>query len=184
MPNSSCTSRSSRTQTGLSVHSRTPAVMAHLAHGQLRRRHRHLLVGLRRAVVQPERPVDQQHVEPEEAEHRPGARQQEHHAGDEADAAEHHHEDQEAGRAQRAVRREHRRKDRGFGECRASLSGVMALNIGKAWRGKHLGKTPGKGRASARKSVRTSLARRARARPRRSRRRTSAWRPTARPPPA
>ena len=62
------------------------------------------------AVVEPERPVDQQHVEPEEAEHRPGARQQKHHAGDKADAAEHRHEHHKAGPAQRAVRRQHRRK--------------------------------------------------------------------------
>ena len=57
---------------------------------------------------------------------------------DEADAAEHQHEDQEAGRAERAVRREHGRKDRGVrlrvGACCRLL---MGLTIREPWRARH-----------------------------------------------
>ena len=41
-----------------------PAVVAHLAHRQLGGRDGDLLVGARAAVIRPERPIDQQHVEP------------------------------------------------------------------------------------------------------------------------
>ncbi len=81
------TMRSSCTHSGLSVHSGTAPRWLTLRTLQLRRRHHHLLIGARGAVIGAERPVDQQHVEPEEAEHRPGAHQQEHHAGGEAHAA-------------------------------------------------------------------------------------------------
>ncbi len=90
------------------------SAMADLAHLQRGRRHRDLLVSRGVAVIEPERPVQQQHVEPEEAEHRPGAVEQEHHAGDEAHPAEQRHQHQEADAAERAVRREHGGKDRGF----------------------------------------------------------------------
>ena len=88
--------------------------MAHLAHGELGGGHCHLLVGLGAAIAHPECQIDQQHVEAAEAEHRPGAGQKEHHPGDEADAAHHQHQQQETGAAERAMRGEHCRKDRGF----------------------------------------------------------------------
>src|SRR5688572_30789943 len=89
-------------------------VVVHLAHDELRRRDRDLLIGVRRAVVEPECPPDQQHVEPEEAEHRPGPGKEENHSGHEARAAQHRHEDQKSDGAQRPVRRKHGRRYLGY----------------------------------------------------------------------
>src|SRR5262249_35477899 len=63
-----------------------------------------------RAVVEAEGDVDGEHVEAEEAEHRPGAERQEQHAGGEADGAERDHQREEAFRSERAVGCEHRTK--------------------------------------------------------------------------
>src|SRR5262245_19536578 len=139
------------------------AVVVDLTHGQFRWRHRDLLIRLRRAVVQLERPIDQEHVEPEEAEHRPSARQQEHHAGGEAQATQHCHENQKAHRAQRTVRGQHRRKDRGF-RARFAAGHVVGRH-GAQYRESMARKTPRKKRPkkkgprnpALRKSVRASL---------------------------
>src|SRR5689334_21644493 len=88
--------------------------MAHLAHHERGRRDRHLLVGFRMPIVEPEGPIQQQHVEPEKAQHRPGADHEKEHSGHEADAAEQQHQDEKADAAQRAMRRQRRRKDSGF----------------------------------------------------------------------
>src|ERR1700716_4353948 len=90
------------------------AAVAHLAHGELGRGDGYLLVGLGAAIAHLEGAIDQQNVEPAEAEHRPRAGQEEGRAGREADETQHHHQYQEALAAERAVRGEHRRKDRGF----------------------------------------------------------------------
>ena len=60
-------------------------------------------------------------------------------------AAQHQHEQQEAGRAERAVRGQHRRKDRGFllGPWLGSLSGGMALTIRERWPQKPPGRRQG-----------------------------------------
>ena len=60
------------------------AEMADLAHLERGGRNDHLLVGFRVPIVEPERPIQQQHVETEEAEHRPGADHQKEHAGHES----------------------------------------------------------------------------------------------------
>ena len=52
------------------------AAMADPAHLEFRRRHHDLLGGSGAAEIDPERPVDDQHVEAEKAEYRPGAHQQ------------------------------------------------------------------------------------------------------------
>src|SRR5262249_22578358 len=65
-------------------------------------------------VVHPERPIDEEHVEAEKAEHRPGADHQEHHAAGEAEATQHQHDDQEPRAAERAVGRDRCGKDRRF----------------------------------------------------------------------
>src|SRR5215218_6523197 len=90
------------------------ATPAHLAHLQFARRHRHLLAGRSGAVVGTERPPDEQHVEAEEAEHRPSAGDEKHHAGHEADGAEEQHQDEKARPAQRAVRSQRGGKQRGL----------------------------------------------------------------------
>src|SRR5262245_36895759 len=90
------------------------AVIADLAHRQLGRRHGDNLVGASRAKIHAESPVDQQHVEAHEAEDRPSAGAQKIEPDGEAQGAEYQHEDQEALGTQRAVRRQHGRKDRGF----------------------------------------------------------------------
>jgi endonuclease-3 len=64
------------------------------------------------AKIDPERPVDHQHVEAEKAEHRPGAHQPECNAGDKAHRADENHQHQKAGGAERAMRRHPRRKQR------------------------------------------------------------------------
>ena len=62
--------------------------------------------------------------------------QQEHHAGDKAQAAEAQHEDQESGRAERAMRREHGRKDFRV-VATAAVAVIVAVHgahyTGKAW---------------------------------------------------
>src|SRR6202795_4989539 len=113
------------------------AALADLAHGEFRGGHRHLFVGAGRAIIGAERPVDQQHVEAEKAEHRPGAEHQEHHTGRETDAADAQHENDKAGRAQRAMRRDDRRKERGIGW---QIVGVVGH--GGYYTGKMARKTP------------------------------------------
>src|SRR5262249_39556974 len=133
-----------------------PAVMGHLAHRELGRGHRDDLVGARGAIVHAECPIDQEHVESEEAEHRPGTHHQKENAGGEADAAEHQHEDQEAERAERSVGREHGRKDRGF--WRRVVVGSHACE----YRGSMAPKTPKKAtkrtaKRATQRTVRQSL---------------------------
>src|SRR5262249_12978651 len=134
------------------VHAPLPnaAVVVHLAHGELGRRYGHLLVGGCGAVIDPEGPVDQEHIEAQKSEHRPGAREQEHHSGNEAHAAEHQHEDQEARRPERTVRGEHGRKDGGF------RSGVVVLVHAPQYRGRMARKTP---RKTAKKGPRATVRR-------------------------
>ena len=79
--------RSSRTHSGLNDQLRLLAAMADAPHLQFRRRHRDFLEGGGAGVIDPERPVQQQHVEAEEAEHRPCPDHQEGDAGGEADGA-------------------------------------------------------------------------------------------------
>src|SRR6185437_6157446 len=90
------------------------AAVTDLAHGKRDGSNGDFLVGRGMAVIEPKRHVEQQHVETEKAENRPGSHQQECDAGDEADAAENRHQDDEADLAKRAVRRDRRRKDRRF----------------------------------------------------------------------
>src|SRR6185295_19390401 len=128
-------------------------VIGHLAHGQFRRRHRDLLVGARIAVVQLERPIDQQHLEPAEAEHRPGAAQEEIEAGREARAAEDQHEDEKTAPAERPVRRDDRRKDRGFA---VAVMTVAVVTHGRQYRGIMARKKPrtaASGRQARRKAA-------------------------------
>src|SRR4051812_4268766 len=139
-----------------------PAVMIDLAHPQLTGRHGHDLVGTGVTVVDAKRPVDQQHVEAEEAEYRPGARHQEHHAGHEAHAAQHQHEDQETGGAERAMRGQHGRKDRGVVLARGGWA-VVALH-GAEYRECMARGTPSKAAARKGKSG-TPKVRRAKALP-------------------
>src|ERR1700676_275880 len=106
------------------------AAMIDLAHRELGGGDRHLLVGARTAIIGAERDIDEQYVEPEETEHRPGAEQEEHHAADEAQAADAEHEDDKAGRAQRAVRRDEGRKDFGIGRSVVGRSVVTAVVAG------------------------------------------------------
>src|SRR6202042_2570422 len=75
--------------------------------------------------------IDQRHVEAEKAEHWPGAHHQKHHAGRETDAADAQHENEEAGRAQRAMRRDGRRKERGLGWQVAGVVGHGGYYTGK-----------------------------------------------------
>src|ERR1700723_1168854 len=92
-----------------------PAAMAHLAHRQLVGGDRHLLIGARGTVIGAERPIDQEYVEAEKAENRPGADRDEEYAANEADAADKQHEDQEAGRPERTMRGQDGRENFGIG---------------------------------------------------------------------
>src|SRR5580658_6361954 len=107
------------------------AALTDLAHGEFRGGHRHLFVGAGRAIIGAERPIDQQDVEAEKAEYRPGAEHQEHHAGGETDAADAQHENEKAGRAQRAMRRDDRGKERGLGWRVAGVVGHGGYYTGK-----------------------------------------------------
>ena len=102
------------------------AAVADLAEPELRRRHGDLLEGRRGAVVGAERPIDQQHIEAEEADHRPCAHQEKEHAAGEAHATDQRHHQQEAAARQRAVRRDDRRKKRGLGETDRCRRGVVS----------------------------------------------------------
>ena len=92
------------------------AAVTDLAETDFGGRHDDLLERRRGAVVGAERPIDQQHVEPKEADHGPGAEHEKEHAAGEAHATEQRHHQQEAAARQRAVRRDDRRKKRGLGE--------------------------------------------------------------------
>src|SRR5690606_18821229 len=75
-------------------------------------RHRHLLARPRRAVVEPEGDVEQQQVEPEEAEDGPGAERHEERADAEPHRGDDAHQHEEAPPPQRAVRRQQGAEDR------------------------------------------------------------------------
>jgi endonuclease III len=90
------------------------AEMTHLANPELGACYGHLLVSFRMAIIEPECPVQEQHVESEEPEYRPGSEHQKEHAGYEAHQPEQDHENQKTDTAKRAMRRQRRRKDRGF----------------------------------------------------------------------
>ena len=128
-PNSSCTMRSSRTHSGLSVHSRTLPRWLTLPHCQLGGRDDHLLIGARGTVIGAERRDRPAARRAEEAEHRPGAHQDEHDAGDEADAADHSMKMTKAasGRANGAASAPPKRF-----RYRVARSGVVAV-VGSPW---------------------------------------------------
>jgi hypothetical protein len=90
------------------------AEMTDLANPELGACYGHLLVSFRMAIIEPECPVQQQHVESTEPEYRPGAEHQKQHAGYEAHQPEQGHENQKTDMAERAMWRQRRRKDRGF----------------------------------------------------------------------
>src|SRR4029077_18848075 len=118
MPNSWCTMRSSRTQSGLRVHWRpTPrgfvffserfaheAAMIDFSYRQFRGLDGDLLIGARGAVIGAEGEIDQQHVKSEEAEDRPSAQRHEDDAGDKAQASQAEHKDEEALWTKRTMR--------------------------------------------------------------------------------
>src|SRR5258708_25622914 len=84
--------------------------MAHPAQPPLGRRHGNFLAGPAAEEIDPERPVDREHIEAEKAEHRPGAHQQERKACGETDHAEKHHQHQKTGAVQRTLWGEQRGK--------------------------------------------------------------------------
>src|SRR5262245_15109693 len=88
--------------------------MTHLANLELGTRNRHLLVSFRVTIVEPECPIEQQHIKPEEPEHRPCSDDKKEHPGHKADGPEQEHENDKTDAAERAVWRQCRRKDRGF----------------------------------------------------------------------
>ncbi len=88
------------------------AAMADPPHAQFRGRHHDILGGVSAAEIDPERPVDDKHIEAEKAEHRPGAHHPEGDAGDKAHRADECHQHQKAGAVERAMRRHPRRKQR------------------------------------------------------------------------
>src|SRR6185437_449775 len=88
--------------------------MAHFAYLERGRRDGHLLVSRGVPVIEPESPIQQQDIEPEEAEYRPGANQKKYYPGHKADAAEQQHQNQKSCAAERAVRRKGRRKNGRF----------------------------------------------------------------------
>ena len=65
--------------------------------------------------IHPERVIDQQHVEPDKPEYRPGADQDERHAGDQADGSENRHEQQEPARAHARMGLQNRIEPDGLG---------------------------------------------------------------------
>ena len=99
-----------------------PARRRDLADVEAGARHRHLLARPRGAVVQPEGDVDEQHVEAEEAEDRPGAVREEDRAGDQPAEQQRAHQHGEAGAAERAVRREQGPEERLVGRCGVCLA--------------------------------------------------------------
>ena len=112
------------------------AAMADPPHPQFRRRHHDILGGVGAAKIDPERPVDHQRVEAKKADHRPRAHQEEYQPADEAETADESHDHDKAGAAQRAMRRDDRRKKRGLGTGVVVdwvLGGHAALNIGQTW---------------------------------------------------
>src|SRR5262249_4906604 len=80
----------------------------------------------------------QQHVEPAEAEHRPGAGEEKRGSQHQACSARNQHQSEKAFAAERAVWGEHGRKDRGF------LSGVVVGYHGAHYTGTMARKTPGR----------------------------------------
>src|SRR5262245_54835342 len=122
-------------------------VIADLAHCQLGRGNGDNLIGTGGAKIDAESPVDQQHVEPHEAEDRPGAGAQKIEPDGEAQAAEYQHEDHETLGTQRAVRRQHGRKDRGFRDVV-----VVGCHAGQ-YRGSMARKTPRKPSKKASRKV-------------------------------
>src|SRR5208282_816134 len=104
------------------------AAMADLADRQLAGGDRHHLISPCRAKIGAERPVDEQDVEPKEAEHRPRADAEEQHSGDEAENPDAQHQNQKAGPAQRAVRGDDGRKDFGFGESVVVTPAVVVIH--------------------------------------------------------
>ena len=66
------------------------------------------------AVVETERPIQQEHIQAEEAEDRPRPEQKKQNAGDETNASEQKHQNEKSDATERAMRCQRRRKDRGF----------------------------------------------------------------------
>src|SRR5262249_58628363 len=87
-----------------------PAAVTDLTHGELGGRDGNLLVGFGAAVAYLERPIEQQHVKPAEAEHRPGAREEKCRSQREACSARDQHQCEKAFAAYPPVPREPRRK--------------------------------------------------------------------------
>src|ERR1700736_4296659 len=100
--------------------------MTDLAHCQFRGGDGDLFVSARGAVISAEGKIDEQHVEPEEAAYRPGAERNKDGAGDEAQAAQAQHENEKAPWAERAMRRDDRRKD--FRVDGSMLSAVIVIH--------------------------------------------------------
>src|SRR2546429_374560 len=109
-----------------------PAAVTHLAHRELRGSDGNLLVGLRAAVADLKRAIEEQNVEPAKVERRPSAGEEERRSGRQADPSGHQHQRQKTLAAQRAMGREHCRKDRGLwgqvvvGCHRGHYTGTMA----------------------------------------------------------
>src|SRR6185369_1335167 len=78
----------------------------------LGRRYGDLLVSFGAPVAELQRAIKEQHIEAEKAEYRPGSGEQENHSARKTDAAERDHQPLEAMPAERAVRCEHRGKNR------------------------------------------------------------------------
>jgi len=55
------------------------------------------------AIIQPERPINQQDIEAKKADYRPGANGDENHTGDETDTADYRHKDKKPPVTQRAI---------------------------------------------------------------------------------
>src|SRR5262245_24486967 len=85
------------------------------------------LVAASGAVVEPEGDIDQEHVETEEAEHRPGAHGEKDHAGEETDRPERQHQGEKPLGTQRAVGREHRPEGVGAVLRLLGISGHVAI---------------------------------------------------------
>src|SRR4029077_1240634 len=89
--------------------------------------------------IEPESQKQQQNVETEETKHGPGTDHQKQHARHETYATEQQHQNQKSGAAERPVRRQCCRKDRGLkfaavvGDHHAHYTGIMAKKpVGKA----------------------------------------------------
>src|SRR5262245_544055 len=125
-----------------------PAVVTDLTHGELGGRDGNLLVGSGAAVAHLERPIEQQHIEPAKAEHRPRAGEEKCRSQCEACSARYQHQREKALAAERAVRGEHGRKDRGVS------GGIVVGDHGADYTGTMARKKPRRARRTARNAPR------------------------------